>query len=225
MKPAFGHLNVTINEDAEMLMEDYEARVTVDETLVTFKILGKTERTTSVGGKVEENTEKLDVEFTSRIVNKHKQLVMHFDEDTNKLEIQFEKIPIELDGQVVWEKPPNPEKLTWNYQKKYIEEEKNGRLMTIKEIRTFIRDHHDNKPVYEGDVWVACVGEDGKRDWVQIGTEHSLGKGHNENWGYPGWGDDVRDIAYRNKIIFMTCKDKEERKKFYKENLTEKIDE
>jgi len=141
----------------------------------------------------------MDLEFSTRIVQKHKQLIMHVEAEKkdNPLEIQFEKIPIEMSGQVFWEKPPHPEKLTWNYQKKYIEEEKNGRLMTLQEIRDFIRDHHDNKPVYQGDVWVACVGEDGKRDWVQIGSHHSLGLSHNEKWGWPDWGSKLNEVEWR----------------------------
>jgi len=52
-------------------------------------------------------------------------------EKENPLNLQFERIPIEMEGQVMWERPKNPEKLTWAYQKKYVEEEKNGRLMTL----------------------------------------------------------------------------------------------
>ena len=42
----------------------------------------------------------------------------------------------------------------------------------------------------DGDQWVA-VGNPDNKDWVQIGNEpyHYPGKPHNQNYGYPDWGD------------------------------------
>jgi len=84
--------------------------------------------------------------------------------------------------------------------------------MTLKEVQTYLKVQHDNKPVYQGDYWVACVGNDGKRDWVQIGSHHSLGKSHS-CWGYPGWGDEKRRHGHRLAVIWITVKKDEDKEK------------
>ena len=54
------------------------------------------------------------------------------------------------------------------------------------------------------DQWVA-IGTPGDKDWIQIGAGyHYAGKSHNEDYGYPGWGDSESSHPTSNSLINST---------------------
>lgn len=209
MTPSF----LKMGETQKILASElFTAEVELTAILVSFKMVSK-HSSIRVNDDTTKKDEEVEINCEATIASKHKQMTFLFTED-NKLGIEQLKIAVEAGGQVMWCEPAESKKLCWNYQKKYVEEQKNGRLMTLEEVRAFIKHAHDDKAIYKGDWWVACTGKDGERDWVQIGTHHSLGKSHNDSWGYPGWGDDEdKHHGHRRAVLWMTIGEGEKKKK------------
>ena len=70
--------------------------------------------------------------------------------------------------EVKWEKPENPKSPSWNGAKAYAES-KGGRLMTVDEVREFIKNANGNQAIYPGeDAWVAVARPNnaGIHDWI-----------------------------------------------------------
>ena len=77
--------------------------------------------------------------------------------------------------------------LNWQQQKDYAES-LGGRLLTVKEIRDYIKNVKGDKEVVNS--WVAVTGANDKQDYVWAGGPKPGGS-HVEADGYPKWGDTI----------------------------------
>jgi len=82
--------------------------------------------------------------------------------------------------------------LAWQTSKS-LAAAKGGRLCSIQEVL----DTLVHGPLYPGeDQWVAVLGENSERDWVQVGDlVHKPGTKHSIR-GYPTWGDNPNDLTF-----------------------------
>ncbi|CAK9017699.1 unnamed protein product [Durusdinium trenchii] len=104
---------------------------------------------------------------------------------------------------------------TWGSSKEHASKA-GGRLLDLKEARSFLGDHG---PLWPGeDQWVAVTRSDGTawRDWLQVGNKiHHLGKSHvDECGGYPHWGDDSSgNPPHARSVLWIEDLDPEDTKK------------
>ena len=102
-----------------------------------------------------------------------------------------------MDKNIYWWKPKLK---SYNYdQALEYAKELGGRLITFDELKALLKLH--GGVLYKGhDEWVPVTStdKDGKetRDWAQLGDKyHKPGKSHEDEWGWPSWGDREGDIG------------------------------
>lgn len=105
--------------------------------------------------------------------------------------------------EAMWVKPGRS--LTWSDSNNFAEE-RAGRLLTLKEARAFIQ---KQGPLFVNeDQWAAVVGEDGSKDWIQVGNKvHQTGRSHVEDLGaYPSWGDDAsKNPPHSQSVVWLAA--------------------